>query len=443
MKLRDRLKSFFGYTPGPGQNVPSSWPITWWQQNYTVPSSSDGGSVVEACVQAYAQTMAQLPGRQFQMTDNGTKEYVMTSKLARVLAKPNNYQTRSDFMLNLVYSILLQGNGYWAGFGVGNQKPDQLFLLDPRQTRPHVSPETGDIFYSTTGQFADMMGTDVMVDDRVLIPARYIGHVRLHTPQDPLIGVTPLQNAAASVSAHGAITGSQAAFFNNMSRPSGFISSDLSLTKDQMNDLRAAWDEKAKDLNAGGVPILGSGMKWNQMTLSSQDAQLIEAWRMTVEDISRVFRVPPMLINNLENSTFQNAESLMRFWLASGLGFLINHIELVMADFYGLDNRTEGVEYDQEVLLRTDLQGQMESLGTGVTKGLMAPNEGRRRIGLSPVEGGDIPYVQQQMIPLDVAAQAAQLDNMDTNEPEQITPDEERALALLVRSHLQELNNAA
>ena len=61
-----------------------------------------------------------------------------------------------------------------------------------------------------------------------------------------------------------------------------------------------------------------------------------------------MFRVPPMLINSMENSTFDNAETLMRFWLASGLGFLINHIELGLSAYYDLDNRDEGVEFEAE-----------------------------------------------------------------------------------------------
>ena len=359
------------------------------------------------------------------------------------------FQTRSDFFLNLVYSILHHGNGYWVGNSIGNERPNEIFLLDPTATQAHRVPETGDIFYSTSGQFLDMVDPTIM-EGRALIPERYVGHVRLHTPHDPLIGVTPLRNAAASVAAHGAITQSQSAFFTNMSRPSGFISTDIDLSKEQMQQLREAWEEKSKDLNAGGVPILGSGMKWNPMVMSSQDAQLVEAWKMTVEDISRVFRVPPMLINNLENASFQNAETLMRFWLASGLGFMINHIELTMAAYYRLDDRKEGVELDQEVLLRADLQAQMEALGIGVTKGLLAPNEGRRKIGYGPVEGGDIPLVQQQNIPVNIAADPNRTDvgvnsagdTASEPEPEDEQPVNEAALSTLVDFYM-ELDNAA
>ena len=305
----------------------TSYPSNWFQLGYSAVQPRGGGSVVEACISAYAQTIAQLPGRHYQIDDDGTKTYNMTSNLARVLAKPNKYQTRSDFLLNVVYSLLATGNAYWVGNKYGSEKPKEIFLLDPHVTKPNRIAETGEVYYSTSGTFADM--TEMTFGDMVVIPERYIGHLRLHTPDDPLIGVTPVRNAAASVAANESIVGHQAAFFQNMSRPSGVLSTEMDLTAAQMGELRKAWEDHSKNLNAGGVPILGGGMKWQSMSLNSQDAQLVEAWKMTVEDISRVFRVPPMLINNMENSTFQNSETLMRFWLASGLGFLINHIEIL------------------------------------------------------------------------------------------------------------------
>ena len=454
MGLWSRARNLVGLTekqaigPISPSGIPTSWPTNWFQLGRSIPTSQNGGSVVEACISAYAQTVAQLPGRHYQIGEDGTKTYNMTSNLARVLAKPNKYQTRSDFLLNVVYSLMTNGNAYWVGNKSGTEKPKEIFLLDPAVTRAQRVQGAGDVFYTTSGEFAGM--ADMTVENQVVIPERYIGHLRLHTPDDPLIGVTPLRNAAASVAANESIVGHQAAFFQNMSRPSGLLSSDMDLTAAQMGELRKAWEEHSKNLNAGGVPILGGGMKWQPMSLNSQDAQMVEAWRMTVEDISRVFRVPPMLINNMDNSTFQNSETLMRFWLASGLGFLINHIELCMASFYDLDDRNEGVELDQEVLLRADTQAQMEALGTGVTKGLMAPNEGRKRLGLSPVTGGDMPLVQQQMVPVDLAASgdAAGLGTEPEPAPEPAPePDDqpisEAAFGYAFRAHFEEIDNAA
>jgi Phage portal protein len=82
------------------------------------------------------------------------------------------------------------------------------------------------------------------------------------------------------------------------------------------------------------IPVLGSAMKYSPMSLSSQDAQLVEAWRMSVEDIARAFKTPPPLIGHLDDATLSNVASLMNFWAKTGLGFLVNHIEQMLTSFF-------------------------------------------------------------------------------------------------------------
>ena len=233
-----------------------------------------------------------------------------------------------------------------------------------------------------------------------MIPARDICHIRLYCPNHPLVGVSPITNAAATIAANSAITNQQALFFANMSRPSGVLSTDQKLTKDQMLQLRAAWEEQSKGINTGGIPVLGGGMKWSQMAISSQDAQLVEAFKMTVEDVARAFRVPLPLVGDQSQSTYNNVEQLIAHWLSGGLGFVLDHVENNLDRFFNLPI-TEKIEFDADMLLRTDFQARVESYSKSITSGLMAPNEARARFaGLPSVPHGDKPIVQQQMVPL-------------------------------------------
>jgi HK97 family phage portal protein len=221
----------------------------------------------------------------------------------------------------------------------------------------------------------------------------------------------------------------------------------MELTKDQITMLREAWNEQSKDLNSGGVPILAAGLKWESLSMTSQDAELVAAWKMTVEDISRVFRVPPMLINNMENATFSNADALMSFWLSSGLGFLIKHIEASMKAYFNLPP-SEYIELDTEILMRTNLEGRIKALGEAVTKGIYSPNEARRRENLGPVEGGDMPRVQQQMVPLNweipnTARITSPQDEEDEEPADDITDEELSFLPILIKAKLRELQNAS
>jgi phage portal protein BeeE len=146
---------------------------------------------------------------------------------------------------------------------------------------------------------------------------------------------------------------------------------------------------------------LGNGLKFQSMSLSSQDSQIIEAFGMTVESISRVFRVPLQLINSMTGATFNNAEATMRWFLASGMGFLLENIELELSKLFGLPFN-ERLNFDTVALLRSDWKTQIETLGEGVLKGIYSPDEARAKVGLGPVPNGAgaEPRVQQQVVPL-------------------------------------------
>ena len=185
-------------------------------------------------------------------------------------------------------------------------------------------------------------------------------------------GVSPLTAAANSIAASNAITGHQAAFFNNMARPSGVLTTDANLNREQMLQLRDAVAKQTQGKDSGKVPILGNGLKWESMSLTSQDAQMVEAMGMTVSNISRVFRVPLPMINDLQGSTFNNAEQMVNWFLSSGLGFLLEHIELELNKLFGLPF-SQRMNFNTKVLLRSDWKSQIETLGEGVLKGIYSP----------------------------------------------------------------------
>jgi len=379
--------------PLTGGMIPADWSWNWWQQGKD-PIMRGQTSAVGACTDAYAHTLATLYSYHYEVDEHGTKKPITSSALSRVLHKPNGYQTSSDFKLNLIKGLLIKGNAY--AFGLRNDRNEitSVHLLNPASTVPFIDPETKSVFYAA--------GDNPMLGDlRYLIPARDIMHIRLYTPRHPLIGVSSIENAAMAIAANSAISSHQAAFFNNMSRPSGVLTTDQKLNREQMIQLREAWENQSKKMDSGGVPILSSGIRWDQMAISSVDAQLVEAFNMTVNDIARAFRVPlPLIQQHSEGSTYNNVEQLYSQWLAGGLGFLIEHVEQNYNSFFGLPQK-QGVEFDHETLLRTDFKGKVEGYTKLVQGGVMTPNEARRKIGgLAPVKNGDEAYMQQQMVPL-------------------------------------------
>jgi len=422
--------------PISGGRVSSSWGDNWWQRGYT-PSGNDGIATLAACVDSYAQTIAAMDVGVFDYADDGSKSRVANSAAARTLRDPNGYQTRSDFHLNLINSLLYHGNAYAVGRRNDRNEVVELHQLPSRSTKAYVEPESKQIFYGP--------GDNPLVDNdpQVLIPAREVLHLRLHTPHHPLIGVSPVKAAAASIIANGNITNHQARFFARMSRPSGVLSTDTVLTAKQMVELRQAWEEQSKDLDAGGVPILGSGMKWEPMSIDSQDAQLIDAFNMTVTDIARAFRVPLPLVNLYEHASYNNVEQLYAQWLSGGLGFLLEHIERALEKFFQMP-AGRGVNFNADTLLRTDFQARVDGYTKLVQSGVYTVNEARAKFdGSQAVENGDTPIVQQQMVPLGFTPEPTEPADLPEPEPEQEAAADPAVLKALMFERLTELKKEA
>lgn len=392
--LRRKPKEKHWYSlPVTGGSVSSRWGDNWWQRGYD-PTSPGGVSTVEACVDAYAQTIASMPVGVYDENDDGSQARNRSVSAGRAMRSPNSYQTRSDLLLNLVKNLMYYGNAYAVAGRNDRNEIVNLHVMPAKGTQPYVEPDTKDVFYG--------LGDNPMAPDglSVMVPARDVLHIRLFCPRHPLVGVSPIEAVVTSIAANGNITRSQAAFFDRMSRPSGIISTDMTLTVQQMRDLRAAWEEQAKGMDSGGVPILGSGMKFQPMSIASQDAQLIQAFNMTVTDIARAFRVPLPIVNLYENATYNNVEQLYGQWLSGGLGFLLEHIERALEKFFGLPANMS-INFDTESLLRTDFEKKVEGYSQLVRSGVLSINEARVRINkLEGVENGNTPIVQQQMVPL-------------------------------------------
>jgi HK97 family phage portal protein len=204
--------------------------------------------------------------------------------------------------------------------------------------------------------------------------------------------------AAMSMTSNAALSAHMANFFSNMARPSFILSTDMALTSQQMSQLREAWNKQSVEMNSGGVPILANGLKAQPLSLNSQDSQLVEAFRLTVEDIARALRIPLPLIGI--QSTYNNTEQLISFWLATSLGYYVNHIEKAIDKFFDLP-ADEFTEFDTDTLLRTDFVGKVDGLTKAVQGGLMSPDEARSKLELGSKDGGDKLYLQQQMVALD------------------------------------------
>jgi HK97 family phage portal protein len=343
------------------------------------------------------------PGDHWRLNEKDGRDRVTTSALSRVLRKPNSYQSPSDFMLNLTRSLYADGNAYALALRNERYEIDELHLMDPRQSNPQVA-ETGDVFYYLGGNSV----IDRQVHEQLIVPQRDVLHVRLNATRRrypfPLVGDTPLGAALQDIMLSNAMTAQQIQFYMNQARPSAVLTTDLILDKDQVQFVRDRWDEQSRGIKAGGTPILTGGLKPMMLGASSKDMDLAEMLKLPDQHIALAFRIPLQILGIAGGTPFGSTELLMQSWIASGLGFALNHIEDAFGLLFNLKGQPEEyVEFDTKALLRSAFKERIAALAQAVQGGILAPNEARAEESYAAVKFGDEPRVQQQVVPLSAA----------------------------------------
>lgn len=389
------------YRPGPYSLadgwLPAGTPWNFWQMGQSVRPYTAGSAMVEACVSAYSQTVAMCPGDHWRRLPNGGRERVAGSPLSRIIKQPNDYQSISDFLMNATRELYQFGEFF--AFAVRDDWFNivELHLMRARSCYARVAV-TGEVFYS--------LGGNEVVERRFMslagVPARDVLHVRLHTPVDPLRGESPLMAAALDVAATDAALQQQLNFLRNEAKPSIMLATDKDLTRQQAQELREAWDAQTRGENAGGTPILTSGLKPMVVSAKAVDAQVAELMKMSDQHIALAFRVPLQVLG-IGGQTFASTELLMQSWISTGLGFALNHIEEAMGNLFGLAGYPEEyVEFNTTALQRSAFRERIEALARSTISGIHSPDEARNELDLPIVPGGHgaEPRVQQQVVPL-------------------------------------------
>jgi HK97 family phage portal protein len=374
--------------------------INWWQLGYNPTSFGNRSAMVEACVSAYSQTVAMLPGDHWYSNKKHGRDRVTTSALSRILRKPNDYQSISDFMLNSTRQLYLDGNAYALCLRNDRYEIDEMHLMDAKNSKPQYVG--GEIFYQ--------LGGNKIIEQRLgrlpLIPMRDVLHIRLNVnnTRDPLLGESPLISAATDIAAGDAIKQQQLRFFMNQVKPSIILSTEVELTKEQTAQARERFIAQTTGANAGGVPILGYGLKPYPVSMTSKDAQLAEIMKATDQDIALAFRIPLQILG-IGSQGVTSTEALMNLWLETGLGFTLAHIEEAFGRTFGLFGQPDDyMELDTAALMRSNYKDRIDGLARGVQGGIFSPNEARNKEGYNDVKYGDEPRVQQQVVPLSAAA---------------------------------------
>jgi HK97 family phage portal protein len=295
-------------------------------------------------------------------------------------------------------SKLIHGNTYVLKERDNRGVVSSLYILDPTRVQVMVAPNS-DIYYAL--QQDSLSGVEA---DRVVVPASEIIHDLMPPLFHPLVGVSPLTACyLPALQALRAQTNSSE-FFQNGSVPGGILSYPGQLSQEQVEELRAGWEQNYSGANYGRVAVLAGDMKYQPIQMvSATDSQLVEQLKLSGENVCSAFGVPPFKVGIGPMPAYNNVEALNQLYYSDTLHIHVECIEALLDR--GLKTGAGlGTEFDIDSLLRMDTATRStaakEALGGG-----MSPNEARQRFfDLGPVKGGESPYLQQQNFSLEALA---------------------------------------
>lgn len=368
-----------------------------WQRNLEIKSTTVlSFHAVFSCISLIASDISKMPLRLMRRDSNGIWKENNSGTPAGIYRRPNAFQNRMQFFECWLNSKLCHGNT--VVLKIRNTRGDitELRILDWNKVTPLVADD-GSVFYQINPD--NMTG----VDASVTVPAREVIHDRFNCLFHPLIGLSPIYAAGLAAMQGHHIQENSAHFFRNGSKPSGVIEVPGTITDENARKLKANWDTGYTGENAGKTGLLSNGAKYNPISMSADDAKVVEQLQMSEKIVCSTFHVPAYKAGVGDLPSYDNIEALEQQYYSQCLQTLIESIELLLDEAFELEDDA-GTEFDVSALLRMDSERRIKTLGEGVKNTILTPNEARRSENLPPVTGGDELYLQQQNFSLGALA---------------------------------------
>jgi HK97 family phage portal protein len=359
-----------------------------WQRNVTISVDTVlTHHAVFACQTLIASDIAKLRVKLVAQDSDGIWSETKNPAYSPVLRKPNGYQNRIQFFENWVLSKLQTGNAYILKQRDGRGVVTKLYVLDPNRCRPLVADD-GSIFYE--------LMTDTLSEipqDRLVVPSREIIHDRFNCFFHPLVGLSPITANGLAATQGIAIQNNSTLLFQNGARPSGILTAPGDIKQETATELKAYWENNFSGSNAAKIAVLGDGLKYEQMSMTAVENQVIDQLKWTAEVVCSTYHVPPYKIGIGQQPTYNNVQALNVEYYSQCLQVLIESIEVCLDEGLATGDQL-GTEFDTKNLLRMDAISQMDVLEK--SKGKLTVNEQRAELDKKPVTGGDTVYLQEQ-----------------------------------------------
>lgn len=395
------LRRFFGNVGATGQQdgIQYTEPLTKIYET-TPDYGIDGAlqvSAVWAAVELLADNIASLPIFVYEREAgaDGHKQLARGTPLWNLLHdSPNNRHTPMEFWQYLVLNYLLRGNGYAR---LIRNTAGEVIAMIPMS--------------------ADQVEVEVLDDQSIVYKYYYEGKVALYSPDSILhwrdkgngvVGMSRLDYMRSTVNVAVNAQNHTANVFRKSAKRPGVFMLDKLLTEEQ----RAAIRKNYKGLVEGNdddLLVLEAGAKFEPLSMTPADVQLLETRKYSVEDIARWFGIPGAMINDTEKTTTWGTgiNELIQGFYKFRLRPMLESLEQALEKrvLTAAQRRRYTVEFSLDAILRGSLKDRLEVGSTAVQNGLMTRNEWRQLENLPPVEGADILTAQVNLAPIGMLGQ--------------------------------------
>lgn len=357
-------------------------------------------TAVYACVRILSEAIAGLPLHMYRYKDEGGKEKATGHTLYHLLHdEPNPEMTSFVFRETLMTHLLLWGNAYAQIIRNGKGEVIALYPLMPN--RMEVNRDTNGMLYYVYQKSSDDVPT--MEGSSVILSPSEV----LHVPGlgfDGLVGYSPIAMAKNAIGLSMAAEEYGAKFYANGAAPSGVLEHP-GVLKDPAK-VRDSWNAAfGGSSNSHKVAVLEEGLKYTPISISPNEAQFLETRKFQIDEIARIFRVPPHMVGDLEKSSFSNIEQQSLEFVKYTLDPWVVRWEqsLSRALLSETEKKSYFFKFNLEGLLRGDYQSRMQGYSIGIQNGFMCPNDVREleNLDLIPDElGGNKYMVNGNMVDL-------------------------------------------
>ena len=361
-------------------------------------------TAVYACVRILAEAIAGLPLHVYRYRSDGGKEKIPFHPLYYLLHdEPNPEMTSFVFRETLMSHLLLWGNAYAQILRNGRGQPIALYPLLPNKMKVSRA-SNGELVYTYRRDFEESRinpnsGTVILRRDEIL-----------HIPGlgfDGLIGYSPIAMAKNAIGMSLATEEYGASFFANGANPGGVLEhpgviKDIQRVKDSWN---SAYQGSG---NAHRIAVLEEGMKFQAIGIPPEQAQFLETRKFQINEIARIFRIPPHMVGDLEKSSFSNIEQQSLEFVKYTLNPWVVRWEQSLQQSLLLPSEKNSIfiKFNVDGLLRGDYQSRMNGYAVGRQNGWLSANDIRELEDMNRIpaeEGGDLYLVNGNMLPLSQA----------------------------------------